>query len=197
MRSLLVVPILHTAADLGSLADSVRGHYLAQYGPAAWAERERTVAAIWADVRKRLAAIAPDCSTLWVYQDGLPVCGQEMKILEELAAAGSVNHQIVLDLVRRGATLAGTEDPRLLIAEYEMHRRQLNPAGAATRGPADEATPFEQNPAALLEARDRFIARRISETLPQGHTGLLFLGAAHRVEPHLAADIEVRTLGSP
>jgi hypothetical protein len=220
MRSLLVVPILHTAADLGSLAESVRGHYLAKYGPAAWAQRERTVAAIWADVRKRLAAMTPDCAKLRVYQDGLPVCGQELKIVEELAAAGSVNHQIVLDLVRQGATLVGTEDPRLLIAEYQMHRRQLDPAKAAEHGREDEArvpcprprghvgepghedeavppalTPPGADAAKLLDARDRFIARRIGETLPQGHTGLLFLGAAHRIDPHLASDIEVRSLG--
>ena len=190
MRSLLVVPILHTAADLGSLAESVRGHYLAKYGPATWAERERTVLAIWADVRKRIAAMGLDYSKLRIYQDGLPVCGQEMKIVEELATAGSVNHQVVLDLVRQGATLVGTEDPRLLISEYQMHRRQLDPA--KTGGTAGSEPPMDA--AHLLEARDRFIAGRIAQTLGQDQRGLLFLGAAHRIDPHLASDIEVRTL---
>jgi hypothetical protein len=211
MRSLLVVPILHTAADLGSLAESVRGHYLAQYGPAAWEQRERTVLAIWADVRNRIAAMELDYAKLRVYQDGLPVCGQELKIVEELATAGSVNHQLVLDLVHRGATLVGTEDPRLLISEYQMHRRQLDPAKTACPGAMPTSSracdepgqhghedvampPNAMDAAALLEARDRFIAGRIADTLGQGQIGLLFVGAAHRIAPHLAADIHVRTL---
>jgi hypothetical protein len=187
MRSLLVVPILHTAADLGSLAESVRGHYLAQYGPPAWEQRERTVLAIWGEVRKRIAAMGLDYTKLRIYQDGLPICGQELKIVEELATAGSVNHQLVLDLVRQGATLVGTEDPRLLISEYQMHRRQLDPANAT----GSTGSPAPTDAAALLEARDRFIAGRIAETLGQGQIGLLFLGAAHRIDPHLAADIQV------
>jgi hypothetical protein len=190
MRSLYVVPILHTAADLGSLADSVRAYYLARYGPAAYARREEAVLAIWADVRQRIDAMGLEYSNVRIYQDGLPVCGQEMKIVEELAAAGSANHQLVLDLVHRGASLVGTEEPGLLIREYQMHRRQLDPASggvAAGSPPTDEA-------GRLLEARDRFIARQITESLGPDQTGILFLGAAHRIDSHLAPDIQVRAL---
>ena len=42
---------------------------------------------------------------------------------------------------------------------------------------------------------DAYIARRIAETLPPGGVGLLFIGQAHSVVPHLPADIAVRQLG--
>jgi pheromone shutdown protein TraB len=45
-----------------------------------------------------------------------------------------------------------------------------------------------------LAARDRFIAQRIAATLAEGETGLLFLGAAHRLDALRALGIAVRTL---
>ncbi len=190
MKSVVLIPVIHTAADLGSLADSVREHYLTRYGRAAWDRREQAVATIWADISRRIDRLELDYGKTRIYQDGLPVCGQELGIVEKLAAAGSTNHQIVLDLVRRGATLMGTEDPQLLIREYQMHREQLGagqPGGLGRSGPSAEA-------AALLEARDRFIAQRIAETLHDGETGLLFLGAAHRIEGLMSPDIRLQML---
>ncbi|HNY33468.1 MAG TPA: hypothetical protein PKK68_02315 [Methanothrix soehngenii] len=46
----------------------------------------------------------------------------------------------------------------------------------------------------LLLERDLFIARAIDATLPEGETGLLFIGAAHDVLSKLAGDIEVLSL---
>jgi len=190
MKSVVLIPVIHTAADLGSLADSVREHYLTRYGPAGWGRREQAVAAIWAEIARRIDRLGLEYGKTRIYQDGLPVCGQELGIVEKLAAAGSTNHQIVLDLVHRGATLVGTEDPQLLIREYQMHREQLGagqPGDVGRSGPSAEAV-------ALLEARDRFIAQRIAETLQDGETGLLFLGAAHRIDGLMSPDIAVRAL---
>ena len=43
----------------------------------------------------------------------------------------------------------------------------------------------------LLEERDNFIARTIDETLQEGDTGILFIGAYHEVLSKLPADIRV------
>ena len=190
MKSVVLISVIHSAADLGSLAESVREHYLTRYGPAAWGRREQAVAAIWAEIARRIDRLGLDYGKTRIYQDGLPVCGQELGIVEKLAAAGSTNHQLVLDLVHRGATLVGTEDPQLLIREYQMHREQLGagqPGGVGPSQPSADAV-------ALLEARDRFIAQRIAETLQDGQTGLLFLGAAHRIDGLMSPDILVYPL---
>jgi hypothetical protein len=191
MKRVLLVPVLHNAAELGSLAAPVEAHYRQRLGPAAWTERERVVRRLWDDARRALAALPLDYARVRIYQDGLPVCGREMEIVRELAAAGSLNHQVVLELIGRGAMLMGTEDPQLLIREYELQRRRLgaaSPAAApAAAGPAEAA--------ALLAARDRFIAERIAATLGQDETGIVFLGAAHRLDALGALGVEATVLG--
>jgi hypothetical protein len=191
MKRLILIPIIHTAADLGSLADSVKAHYLSRLGPAAWAQRERAVEEIWSTVRVKIAALRLDYRKVLVYEDGLPVCGHELQIVQELAQAGSLNHQLILDLLAQGAVLMGTEDPQLLLREYQLQRRRLRPDEAAPDVPA----PADDEAAELLAARDRFIAQRITETLPDGATGLLFLGAAHRLEALQAPDLHAEPLG--
>ena len=200
MKRVIFVPVIHNLADLGSLAESVRAHYLERFGPAVWKERQRAVEKLWEGIRQALDALHLDYCQVRLYQDGLPVCGQESQIVEELAGAGSLNHQLLLELVRKGAVLVGTEDPQLLIREYQLQRRQLGepgtgapggyPAASGTRTPS--ASPGES--AELLEARDRFIAQRIAATLPEGQTGVLFLGAAHGLDPLRSAGITVETL---
>jgi hypothetical protein len=41
MRSLVVIPIVHSSVDLGSLAKSVRDYYMRKFGPALWDRRQR------------------------------------------------------------------------------------------------------------------------------------------------------------
>ncbi len=190
MRRVILIPIVHNLADLGSLAESVRTHYLQRFGAAAWQQRERAIETLWGDIRRAIDALRLDYPQVRIYQDGLPVCGQEEQIVRELAAAGSLNHQLILELLRLGAGVAGTEDPQLLIREYQMQRRQLGAASGADR----PAPPSPGEAAELLAARDRFIAERIAATLADGETALLFLGAAHRLDALRASHIEVQTL---
>jgi hypothetical protein len=208
MKRVILIPVIHDLADLGSLADSVRAHYTQRLGPAAWEQRQRAVAKLWGDIRRGLDALRLDWPRARIYQDGLPICGKEEQITRELAGAGSLNHQLVLELMHKGATLVGTEDPQLLIREYQLQREQLAAAAggakpsAATGDPIPAAPPGDSNPspapaaAELLSARDRFIAQRIAATLADDETGLLFLGAAHRIDGLLRAQgIEVAALG--
>jgi len=187
MKRLIVIPILHNAADLGSLADAVRSHYVQQLGPQVWNEQELMVTKLWDDIGKSLTRLSLDLTHTQIYQDGLPICGHELEIVRELAAAGSLNHQLILQLVEQGALLMGTEDPQLLIQEYQMHCRRLSLAASDDKAMAAMIA----QAAELLAARDRFIARRITETLAESASGLLFLGAAHRFDQWNLPGIQV------
>ncbi len=190
MRQLIRVPIVHTSVDLGSLSESVRARYLKESGPTMWSRRERTVAELWDAIREKIDVLDVDYKKVRIYQDGLPVCKFEQEIVEQLAQAGSRNHQLVLDLVGKGATLIGTEDPQLLIREYELQQRHLGAPADSAHAPGEPA----EQAKCLLEARDRFIAKRIDETLLPDETGLLFLGAAHRLDMRGFLNIQVQTL---
>ncbi len=191
MRRLIHVPIVHTAADLGSLSESLRERYLKRFGRSGWKHREQAVAELWTGIREDLGRLRLDFNTVAIYQDGLPVCGFEEKIVTELAEAGSLNHQLVLDLMAKGATLVGTEDPQLLIREYEMQTEQTPEQFGSETAHAEHL----QQARLVLEARDRFIVKRIQETLSAGETGVLFLGAAHQLDGLRSADLLVETLG--
>ena len=118
----------------------------------------------------------------------MPECGFEQEIVGELAKAGSSNHQLVVSLIDKGATLMGTEDPQLLIQEYQM-QQHVKDESYSHQSQIEESI-------RLLEARDRFIVKRIDETLQPGETGLLFLGALHRLNTLKSTDIRVETLMS-
>ena len=189
-RRLVHIPIIHTAADLGSLSDAVRARYANICGGASWNQREEAVQALWAEIQRRLDALRLDGPATRLYQDGLPVCGFEDRIVRELANAGSVNHQILVGLMDRGAALMGTEDPQLLMEEYDMQKQAL---GDAPGDPSSVAV-YREHSARLLRSRDAFIAERIAATLQPGETGLLFLGALHKMDSLPRDDIRLERL---
>jgi hypothetical protein len=192
MRRLVHVPILHTSADLGSLSDAVRMHYSKVFGESGWSRREEMVAALWADIRNGLASLDLDPRKTRIYQDGLPVCGFEERIVRELAQAGSINHQLVVHWLDQGAILMGTEDPRLLMEEYDLQKRFLKQRDRGQSGPQVE----DKNRAdRLLQDRDAFIVERIAATLQPSEVGFLFLGALHRLDTLKATDLQRETLG--
>jgi len=186
-RKLLYIPILHSSADLGSLSETLKKEYLAHYGPHKWQEHVRKIEEFWNLVTRRVLSLPVNFRRVKIYQDGLPCCGRELDIVREVAAKGSKNHRLLLQLVSRGAILMGTEDPELLLEEYRL----LNTTGEGTKLEA------QQEPADLMLKRDAFIARRIAETLDGGETGLLFIGALHQVGKLLPADIQVTYLFPP
>ncbi len=191
MRRLVHIPMIHSAVELGSLSVSVRAHYAKVVGHRAWSQREQVVGEVWKHIRESIRALHLDEQHVRIYQDGLPVCGFEETIVRELAKAGSYNHQLLMEFIEHGATLEGTEDPQLLIQEYRMQKQTMESQAAAEQACEEPAGQAEQ----LLKARDAYIAKRIDATLKPGETGLVFLGAAHRLDALSSTDIEVSTLG--
>lgn len=187
MRRLIHIPIVHGGADLGSQEERVRQAYHERGGEAAWAASRDALAEFWRALEAGINALRLDWSKVRLYQDGLPVCGFEERIVRDLAGQGTANYRILADLVSRGARLEGTEDPDLLRQEYELILTDAVVSGAANNTQAAAL-------ADLLQRRDDFIARRIGATLLDGETGLLFLGALHRAAERLPATISVMGL---
>lgn len=182
MRRLIYIPIIHGPEDFGTQLEAVRSAYVARHGFRAWQQHLKAIEQFWRELRQAVRALPEKASALRIYQDGLPVCGRELDLVRQLAAQGSQNHRLLVDLVQEGALLMGTEDPELLRQEQQRSR------GAAALGEPARGGRYDE----LMEQRDRYIAARIDATLPpEGAVGLLFMGALHRVTEYLPKDIEV------
>jgi hypothetical protein len=179
MARLIYVPVVHSTAEMGSAAPAYKAAFVARYGESKWAERSAEFDAVWRAIADEITAFGFDFKRVKLYQDSLPVCGHESELVRDLAAQGSCNHQLLERLMREGATLVGSESPTLLLDEYRLLQ-------------SSERT--EAQAAALLEARDRFIAARIDATLRDDEDGVLFIGALHKVAKFLPPRIKVEYL---
>jgi len=192
-RRLIWVPVIHSEADLGSARRSVKSLYVRLAGPSGWDDHVKKIDRSWQAVRKEIQALDIDYAKVRLYQDGLPDCGHEERIVKDLAKAGSQNHQLLVELMEKGAPITGTESSELLLEEYELTRQVLASMDAGRPGALGEHE-LELSEL-ILEKRDRYIGGRISKTLKDGETGLIFLGLLHSLEGRLPPDIEVVCLG--
>jgi hypothetical protein len=187
-RTLILIPIIHTEADMGALREPIQRMKAAKLGKKSLERNSEMVNRLWTQIEQTLEGLAISYERVRVYQDGLPVCGRELEIVSELAKAGSRNHQLLLKLKEKGATIMGSESSELLVEEYQLLQQAFSeprskvPARAVSQGRILDS---------LLERRDQFLAARINTTLQQGETGLLLLGMLHSAELWLAKDIRV------
>lgn len=179
-RKLIYARIVHTSQDMGSLMEKVKKAYIDKYGEQQWTQHLREVDNLWSKTVEKTRALKLDYNKLRLYQDGMPVCDREAEIVNKLAAAGNTNHQLLQELIEKGATIMGTEDPALLIMERD---RLIN-------SPEEKRQLYDD----LMEQRDEYIAQRIAATLKDGETGILFMGALHRIADKLPDDVEVSYL---
>ena len=188
-RALIYIPIIHTQADMGKLAPSVRRVTVQKLGRRAWKRNVDVIEQMWTEICRTVEGWDLPWENVRLYQDGLPRCGREAEIVTDLAGAGSPNHWLLLSLIKKGATLMGTESPDLLLEEYRLVQQIL-----AAKDPGEAArieARHEARSRSLLARRDQYIARRINESLRAGETGLLFLGMLHSLDSRLAKDIRV------
>lgn len=186
MRALILLPIIHSPADLGSLngvAESSRNEaQTRQYMDA--------VEHFWTVVNGVIEGMSLNYPQLKVYQDSLPVCNLVDSIVADVAASGSKNYALLKTLQDKGATLMGTESPDLLRQEKDLMTDVLQSTvhSKESAGKAQD----------LLLQRDSFMGQRINESLADEEMGLIFVGLMHHIEPYLAADIVViKPLGEP
>jgi len=218
-RKLIYIRIIHSQADYGTIADGLAASVRDGLSAEEWRKRQEQVAAFWRKLRANLMRTmekelqSPEATKglpapagrpagwsggrCWekvrIYQDGLPAGGETaLRIVEEVAEKGSANYQLVRELLERGARIEKTEEASLLQEEYRLIQRIVS----APEGPARDRARriYGRRSEALLAERDRFIAKRVDETLADEEVGLLFIGSAHRVSSYLPADIEIISL---
>lgn len=192
-RQVVWIPIVHTRQDMGCFQEKVESQYVRRMGRAKWDAHVKSVERLWDGIRRGIDELGLDFHGVRIYQDGLPVCAHEERIVRELASHGSLNHRLLVDLMDRGARLMGTESPQLLLEEYQLNRRILDVEPNASNA-ASRAANTRDEARRLLEGRDRFIASRIAETLQPGECGLVFLGMLHSLERRLPSDIRLTRL---
>ncbi|MFZ5867604.1 MAG: hypothetical protein ACOYXY_17100 [Thermodesulfobacteriota bacterium] len=185
-RSLIYFPIVHNQADMGAFSESIRQASLERLGRSGWKRKLEVIDRFWTEIEQTIDRFSLSFSQVRIYQDGLPVSGREVQIVEELARAGSRNYALLQRLIRRGAKVVGTESLELLLEEYELVKKALGPGRASGARRTEKSSS-----ASLLRRRDKFIAKRINDTLLPGEVGIVFLGMLHSLGPWLDKDIQV------
>lgn len=192
MRRLIYIPIIHGEIDMGSLSDRLKEEYIAKFGEDKWREYLDVADELWNEIGGRLLRLNLDYKKVKLFQDGLPKSGKEMDIVRELAEKGSANYKLLFNLIEKGAQLIGTEDPQLLIREYN-HVQDIVKETGVEEG-KERLEKHREIGALLLSERDSYIAGRINECLEQGETGILFIGITHKVDKRLPEDIRIEYL---
>jgi hypothetical protein len=112
-----------------------------------------------------------------------------LRIVHEGINQGSKNYEIMGGLLGRGAVLMKTESLSLVKQEYSYITKMTRSRSLKEREVA--AARYKLARDRLLKQRDAFISGRINETLAEGETGILFIGAYHDVIRGLDPDIKV------
>lgn len=176
------------AADLGTLAPAVGERGILGLGEEVWKEHLQTVKDFWDSLARYFDGL--EVSGFKIFQDGLLANGEiGQKIVEEGLKSGSKNYEIISRLIHKGAILVKTED-FALVKEERDHLIGLTKAGTK-REKLIAYLKYKLSKNHLLKRRDRFIAERINETLKEGETGILFIGAYHNIIPMLNEEISV------
>jgi len=220
MRRLKYIPVIHTGVEMGSMYGALKAEYIRRFGSQKWEEHNRIIEDFWQGIRHKVFELELDYQNTRLYQDGLPLCGKEIDLVQELVRMGSKNHQILMELIQLGAKLEGTEDPKLLLEEYDylkkasadLDKKQVYPVrknGVLTQPSITNEHSISTSPPSMaglsngvkrryqrlaqniLQKRDVYIGQRIDKTLREGETGLLFIGIIHRVNEKLPKDIEI------
>lgn len=189
MRTLIYVPIIHTSADLGSMAKDIAKKGITNLGQEIWTTHRETVERFWDVISNYFDST--NVVGMKIYQDGM--VGEDevgKQIVEDAAKAGSKNYQLVSRLLERGAVLVRTEDFKLVKQEYDR-LLAITRAKSITRK-IIAFMKYKLVKTILLNKRDAFIAKRIDETLGPDENGILFIGAFHKIKHKLPKGISVR-----
>lgn len=191
MRTILYIPVIHTSADLGSLAKDVTKRGITELGEEVWKEHIKRVEGFWDVISHYFDSM--DVSGMKIYQDGM-VADSEVgqKIVEEGIKSGSKNYEIISKLLQKGAILVKTEDFKLVKEERDRLLAMTQAKSITLKLIALIKYKLVKN--RLLIKRDKFIAKRIDETLNQGETGIIFIGAYHNIKKWLPKDIQIKEI---
>lgn len=182
--NLIYVPILHTPREVGDSFSFLKDEIFKKGTPVSLAtiEQEKAVNEMWDGICEKIKGLNISAASFRIYQDNLPVCGREKEITAKLAEKGSRNHKVILELVNKGARLEGTEDPNLLIEEYDYLTELFRGSRNSELDYKAAMKKYINESAELMKKRDVFIANRIKDTMQDGETALIFIGVRHQLE---------------
>ena len=153
---LLHVPRMYSEAEFKRLVQALPEDF------------EQKKAEFWGYVYEKLAVFVGKVQR--VYRDGICKNGEEA--LNQLGGFDIENYKIARKLVDDGALFEATEDP-LLIAESEGWLEMLGSGESSSL----VLEMFEET----MAERDRFVVKRIDETLVDDECGVLFMDPARTV----------------
>lgn len=179
----MIIPIIHTAADMMSLRSSIPRDE----------KDEKFALAQWGKVFRYLRHWSPGfLKGLKVYQDGLPDSSED-NLNKILAQAQSGNYDVLRWLRINSAVIIGTESVQLLGEEYQLLADRYHAPDEELW--AQATLKYLSRRDQLLADRDAYIAQRIDSTLMPGEAGLLFIGLGHNIKPLLSDKMRLREPG--
>jgi len=188
MKKLLYVPVLHSPADLGSISSDVASKGIALMGKEKWKKHLKTIDLFWDSIEYYFHSLK-NVNKLKIFQDSFVADGNlGEEIINTAAVKGSRNYSIIKYLISKGAKIMKTEDFSLVkkevlyISELAKSKNLIKKIIAYLK--------YKSSKGNLLKERDEFIAKTINESLKEGETAVLFLGAFHNLVPKLAKDIK-------
>jgi hypothetical protein len=192
-RTLIYIPVIHTDPDLGSLAVEVEEKTASLLG-SYWKQHKQTIQQYWQQIARFLKM--KNLTNVFIFQDGLPEGGDIGRaIIDTLAQTGSPNYRLLKRLAKTGAQFQKTEDPELLKQEYQLTKDLVARKDLVSAVFAFLKYKLKKNK--LLRNRDDYIAKQINQNLPEGETGICFLGAYHDVMSKLSDDIHIVLFKNP
>ncbi len=190
MKNLIYVPVIHSSADLGSLANKLNQKGIAEFGEEFWQKHIDTINGFWEAIDYYFDTIDIYIPGIKIYQDGMVADGEiASKIIEESIKSGSKNYEIVQKLIEKGAEIIKTED-------FNLVKRELKSLQSITQAKSIyikiiKLIIYKITKSRLLKKRDKYITQRIASTLGPDETGILFIGAYHKILKKLPKDINV------
>jgi hypothetical protein len=190
MRKLIYVPIIHSVADMGTMGDELKRKSVSGLGENVWQKHTETVVGYWEAIESYFENSDLYVRGIKIYQDGMFVDGEmAMKLIKDGVKSGSKNSEIVSTLIDRGAILMKTEDFKMVKDEYDGLQSIMKSKTNIRK--LIHLLRYKLLKPIFLRRRDRFIAATIDETLEPNETGILFIGAYHKVMKCLPKDITV------
>lgn len=175
LKKLIYVPVLNTEHELSEEIPD---------------DKSQSLTGMWTGIGNAIEKRIKDFRSVRVYQDALPVCGAESEQVRSLAERGSNNHQLIVKLLNKGASIEGTEDQALLGREYDL-LRELSERSVSSEERGKAIIRHRIKSSELLKKRDHFIASRINNTLRPGELPLLFMSLRHRLDRILERNFNI------
>ncbi len=186
MRRLIVIPMVHTEAEIGY-------DFLSE-------EEKKNTELLWKQIREAIGNLDLDWKSVKLFVDGIVNAQDELEILR---SSGPTAETIRMLVERRGTSIMPTEDADLCSKTSELVREAFSQSSKTKRVDLQGEKGFKVWDSALSMLkevqentilRDKAIAHNIDTGLRNDETGILFIGSAHNVQEHLPRDIQAEPI---